>query len=94
MKIITDKDLPLSGRTVLTIGAFDGVHIGHACLLRSMCAVSGEKQLPNVVWTFAESPKALQNGAKYITGSLEKMDALENWAPNRFILPTLSAAAR
>ena len=77
MKIITDKDLPLSGRTVLTIGAFDGVHIGHACLLRSMCAVSGEKQLPNVVWTFAESPKALQNGAKYITGSLEKMDALE-----------------
>ena len=64
MKIITDRDLPLSGRTVLTIGAFDGVHIGHACLLRSMCAVSGEKRLPNAVWTFAESPKALQQGAK------------------------------
>ena len=77
MKIITDRDLPLSGRTVLTIGAFDGVHIGHACLLRSMCAVSGEKRLPNVVWTFAESPKALQQGAKYITGSVEKMEALE-----------------
>ena len=77
MKIITDRDLPLSGRTVLTIGAFDGVHIGHACLLRSMCAVSGEKRLPNAVWTFAESPKALQQGAKYITGSVEKMEALE-----------------
>lgn len=77
LKIITDRDLPLSGRTVLTIGAFDGVHIGHACLLRSMCAVSGEKRLPNAVWTFAESPKALQQGAKYITGSVEKMEALE-----------------
>ena len=30
-----------------------------------------------MVWTFAESPKALQQGAKYITGSVEKMEALE-----------------
>ena len=57
MIIISDRDLPLARRTVLTIGAFDGVHIGHACLLGAMRTVSAEKGLRNCVWTFAENPK-------------------------------------
>ena len=44
MIIISDRDLPLARRTVLTIGAFDGVHIGHACLLGAMRTVSAEKR--------------------------------------------------
>lgn len=78
MIIISDRDLPLARRTVLTIGAFDGVHIGHACLLGAMRTVSAEKGLRNCVWTFAENPKSLMNGGvKYITGSIDKMEALE-----------------
>ena len=78
MIIISDRDLPLARRTVLTIGAFDGVHIGHACLLGAMRTVSAEKGLRNCVWTFAENPKSLMNGGvKYITGSMDKMEALE-----------------
>ena len=43
--------------TVLTIGNFDGVHLGHRALLARLCAVAGETGLPPGVLTFEPHPR-------------------------------------
>ena len=43
--------------TVLTIGNFDGVHLGHRALLARLCAVAGETGLPPAVLTFEPHPR-------------------------------------
>ena len=50
MRIITDMDLPLKGGCVLSLGNFDGVHIGHTALLEAACKKAKELGLPSVVW--------------------------------------------
>ncbi len=66
--------LPLKGGCVLTIGNFDGVHIGHRALIQKTAAVAKEMALPSVVWTFDKHPQSFF-GAKdllYLTGNSEK----------------------
>ena len=79
MKIITDRDLPLDGGCVLSLGNFDGVHIGHTMLLEAACETAKTLGIPSVVWTFGESPQnviAGRSAVKYITGSSEKVRLL------------------
>ncbi len=52
------------GRTVLTIGNFDGVHRGHQQILRRLRAVAEEKRLPAVVVTFEPHPIKVLNPVK------------------------------
>ena len=42
--------------TVLTIGNFDGVHVGHQALLRELKRLSAQYQVPSVLITFEPSP--------------------------------------
>ncbi|WP_031467340.1 bifunctional riboflavin kinase/FAD synthetase [Sciscionella sediminilitoris] len=44
------------GRCVLTIGVFDGVHLGHQSLLRRARELAAERGLPSVVLTFDPHP--------------------------------------
>ena len=37
------------GRAVCAIGAFDGVHLGHQFLIRSMCDKAREVGVPSVI---------------------------------------------
>ncbi len=79
MRIITDMDLPLKGGCVLSLGNFDGVHIGHTALLEAACKKAKELGLPSVVWTFGEAPLNVLRGKsslKYITGSSDKIRLL------------------
>ena len=79
MRIITDMDLPLKGGCVLSLGNFDGVHIGHTALLETACKKAKELGLPSVVWTFGEAPLNVLRGKsslKYITGSSDKIRLL------------------
>lgn len=48
---------PAPSATVLTIGNFDGVHLGHRALLARLCAVAGETGLPPAVLTFEPHPR-------------------------------------
>jgi len=52
------------GRTVLTIGNFDGVHRGHQQILRRVRAVADEKKLPAAVITFEPHPLKVLNPEK------------------------------
>lgn len=60
MKIDTIKDyttLQQSAPTVLVLGYFDGIHLGHRALLERARKIADEKGLSVTVLTFPESPR-------------------------------------
>ncbi len=63
----------------LTIGAFDGVHVGHQALIRAMVADAHERDLPAVVLTFCPHPSVVLRGRSpsfYITLPDEKANLM------------------
>ncbi len=75
MKIITVRDLPFEKPCVISIGNFDGLHVGHASLLEKAKSIAVKKGIPMVVFTFEETPKNIL--AKHITRSSDKLKLLE-----------------
>ena len=43
--------------SVITIGTFDGVHIGHQKIIKRLCKVAAKKQLESVILTFFPHPR-------------------------------------
>lgn len=74
MIIIEEEKLPLEGGCVLTIGNFDGVHIGHRSLMAATVNKARETGLPSVVYTFKQHPQELFAGSsfKYVISSEDK----------------------
>jgi riboflavin kinase/FMN adenylyltransferase len=66
-------------RCDLTIGSFDGVHVGHQALIEKMVAHSRQYGNPAVVLTFFPHPSVVLRGRKpafYITRPEEKAELL------------------
>ncbi|HPS84430.1 MAG TPA: bifunctional riboflavin kinase/FAD synthetase [Bacteroidales bacterium] len=60
--IYSDKNISLpAGGTCVTVGTFDGVHRGHAEIVRFMKSVSVQNQLDSVVFTFGTHPRYVLN---------------------------------
>jgi riboflavin kinase / FMN adenylyltransferase len=57
------ETLPTNGRLVATIGAFDGVHRGHAALVGRLVREARERSAQAVVVTFEPHPAAVLRGA-------------------------------
>lgn len=74
MQIITVRDLPLCEPCVVSIGNFDGVHIGHGCLLDRASEIAKQKNIKMLVFTFEDTPKNAVS--KHITCSVDKMRLL------------------
>ena len=54
---------PLAGiKCAVALGNFDGVHKGHATLIRKTVALSHEYGLSSCVYTFSEHPSNFKNG--------------------------------
>lgn len=72
-------DLPLAGGCVMTIGNFDGVHLGHRSLIGKTAAVAEKLGLPSLVLTFKEHPQSLLGNRdfKYILGQEDKAALVE-----------------
>jgi riboflavin kinase / FMN adenylyltransferase len=66
MQIIrTESDLEkIRAGAVLTIGNFDGVHIGHQAILSAAKRIAGQKQAEIVVMTFQPHPLSILNPQK------------------------------
>lgn len=59
--MLTDDDpCPrLPGGSVVTIGTYDGVHLGHRAVIDQVCALAGERSLTPVVVTFDRHPASV-----------------------------------
>jgi len=69
----------VNGRTVVTIGTFDGVHLGHQKIIERLKTIAKEKRLKSVILTFFPHPRmVLQSGVdiKLLNTIEERQDIL------------------
>jgi riboflavin kinase / FMN adenylyltransferase len=74
--------VPLQSRfpTALTIGNFDGLHLGHRAMLDKLISVARERNLPACVLTFEPHPReffAPDQAPARLTGLREKLSLLQ-----------------
>jgi riboflavin kinase/FMN adenylyltransferase len=81
MKIFRDiNEIKFDKRTVLTLGTFDGIHLGHQQIIRKVVECSEEFHLRNIVITFHPHPRKVINPElqiKLLTTSEEQIEILE-----------------
>jgi riboflavin kinase/FMN adenylyltransferase len=94
------RDLPfdeLRNGSVVTIGAYDGLHVGHEQLLHRVRAAAEERGLPAVVMSFEPTPKEFFSAASppaRLMRFREKFDALAEHGINLFYCPRFEAQIR
>lgn len=74
--------------SVVTIGNFDGVHLGHRALILELQKVSKLEKIPSVVVTFKQHPMQIlfpKSTVKFINTANEKMEMMENLGVDYFI---------
>ena len=82
MHVVTSLDAcpdPPAG-SVVTIGAFDGVHLGHRALLRLVRDKAAERGLPTALVTFDRHPAQVvrpESAPKLLTSLDQKLELLE-----------------
>ncbi len=93
-------DLPfadLANGSVVTIGSFDGLHLGHRELLDRVIAKSKQLGVPSVVMSFEPTPKeffSVENPPARLMRFREKFDALHDYGLDVFYCPRFDDAMR
>ena len=59
MRVFRGYSRPVPAPVVLAIGNFDGVHLGHAALIRRLAALAAEHRLAPMVLTFEPHPRTV-----------------------------------
>ena len=94
------SDMPfeeLAAGSVVTIGAYDGLHPGHEHLLGRVMTESAQRRLPSVVMSFEPTPKEFFNADKppaRLMRFREKFDALAAHGIDIFYCPRFAEAMR
>lgn len=83
---IYDDNLLNLKSSMLTIGTFDGVHLGHQKIIRNIVKLGKENNIPSVVYTFDPPPKAHFGGAKILTNIDEKLEKISSFCPDFIIV--------
>lgn len=87
MNLISSLNCSFPAPTTVALGCFDGVHLGHAEVLKT--AVSRAKQLscPCVVWTFDEPPKKFfsPDSVSLLTDPWDKQTEIERFGVNTLV---------
>ncbi|MCR8547398.1 FAD synthetase [Salipiger sp. P9] len=84
-------DLPGS---VVTIGAFDGVHRGHQALIRKTVARAQALGLPAVVWTFDPPPKVFFAGLEQLSRLDDKLARIGLLSPDYIVVASFTETYR
>ena len=93
-------DLPfdeLRNGSVVTIGAYDGLHIGHRYLLDRVMAAAKEQGIPSVVMSFEPTPNEFFQASKPPSRLMrfrEKFEALAGSGIDIFYCPRFSKSMR
>jgi riboflavin kinase/FMN adenylyltransferase len=80
MQVLYDLTQRQPGPAVLTIGSFDGVHLGHRALIKSVVDSAREKGVAAAAMTFEPSPREVLRPGQplaYLTRLPEKIRLLE-----------------
>ena len=82
MKVIREKDkFDYDKNSVVTVGTFDGIHLGHQKIIEKLNDIKKSKELRNVVVTFEPHPQIVlknrTNNIKVLTTINEKLRLFE-----------------
>jgi riboflavin kinase/FMN adenylyltransferase len=92
---VRDLDALSLVRSALTIGSFDGLHLGHQALVRSMMEQARRDGLPGVVLTFYPHPSVVLRGRRpafYISPPDEKAELLLGMGVDHVVTQTFDVA--
>jgi riboflavin kinase/FMN adenylyltransferase len=82
MQVITDPAAcPALPGTVLTIGAYDGLHLGHRALIADVRRMAAERECASAVVTFDRHPAMVvrpESAPKLLTDLDQKLELLES----------------
>lgn len=79
----------LSFKTVITLGSFDGIHIGHQALFKTAIDIAKKKKIKTAVYTFKDHPLkkiSPQNTKKRLMDPCEKEKMVKKWGFDYLIL--------
>ena len=81
MKVFTSiPDYPSENKSIVTIGTFDGVHLGHRVILKRMKEITKKTKGKSVLFTFSPHPRHVlhkdNQDMKLITTLQEKQDLI------------------
>ncbi len=83
-------NFPGSANAVVTIGTFDGVHIGHQQIIRNLRKLAAETHGETVLLTFFPHPRMVlqpdDNDLKLITTMVEREDLLRSFGIDHLII--------
>lgn len=81
-KLIELKNIDHESDTVVTVGTFDGVHLGHRKLMETVVKIAKKRNARGVVVTFDPHPREIINpgksGIKLLTTLKERCEILED----------------
>lgn len=90
MKIYTKlQDFTATKKTIVTLGTFDGVHLGHTVILDRICNIAKQENLESVVLTFFPHPRLIVSNdseIKMLNTMAEKAKLLEQKGIQNFII--------
>lgn len=79
MKTFVSPEQRPDTETVVAIGSFDGVHLGHQALLAQLRARAREFRVPSVVYTFDPPTRVLTQGVEFLSTLPEKLELLARY---------------
>ncbi len=82
------KDFSSNKKTIVTLGTFDGVHIGHQQILKKITEISASNDIDSVVLTFFPHPRNVVNNEeiKLLNTISEKKTLLNDLQIDHFII--------
>jgi len=79
----------LSEKSVVTLGTFDGIHLGHQAIIKRLVEKAKEKRKKSVVATYEPHPQSVvapQSAPKILTTLEEKLFFLEKLSVNQTVV--------
>ena len=94
MKLLTHETHWQGAETVVALGMFDGVHIGHAQLIRAANHLAALHDLQSVIQTFSNHPLSIiapERVPPMLTTRAEKIATISGYRPDALIMRPFDA---